>query len=297
MGSYVANTRALCDPDDTVDPITLQPIAEKCNAWQGNATFNPECFPTGQGTLNNPYRICNAEQLQEMDNAPGKHFRLGKNIDLTAATSWFGGKGFQPIGRTMHFGFYGSLDGNGFEVQNLTFNNPDDNIGLFGQAQGASWPGVWINNLKLNNVTIQNPGIGAGSLGAMMGCAIISGVEATGVNITGAQNMTGGLIGYTGYETKVLYSKVNGGSNGIITSDNMRTAPEGSGAIGGLIGRVPGSLLEIRRVETNINLSAKGSGIGGIVGHLYGSATNKLKISEVTARGKITAKTGSAAVG
>ncbi len=197
----------------------------------------------------------------------------------------------------MHFGFFGSLDGNGYEIQNLTFNNPDDNIGLFGQAQGASLPGVWINNLKLNNVTIQNPGVGAGSLAGMMGCAIISGVDATGVNITSAQNMTGGLIGYTGYETKVLYSKVNGGSSGIITSDNMLPAPQGSGAIGGLIGRVPGSLLEVRRVETNINLSAKGNGIGGLIGHLYGSEANKLKISEVTARGKITAKTGSAAVG
>jgi hypothetical protein len=85
VGPFVANPSTLCDAGDIVD-------TKKCNAWQGNATFNPECFATGQGTLNNPYRVCTAEQLQEIDNAPGKHFRLGKNIDLTKVESWFGGK-------------------------------------------------------------------------------------------------------------------------------------------------------------------------------------------------------------
>lgn len=83
---YRANTISLCDAVDLVD-------AKKCNAWQGNATFNPECFPTGQGTIQNPYRVCTAEQLQEMDNAPSmKHYRLGRSIDLTNSASWFGGK-------------------------------------------------------------------------------------------------------------------------------------------------------------------------------------------------------------
>jgi len=232
-----------------------------------------------------------------MDNAPGKHFRLGKDLNLANTSSWFGGKGFQPIGRNLHAGFWGSLDGNGYEIQNLKIANSDINIGLFGQAQGASWPGLWVNNLKLNTVTLQSPGAGAGSLAGMAGCAIISGVEATGVNITGAQKMTGGLIGYTGYETKVLYSKVTGGSSGIVTSDNMDTAARGGGSIGGLIGRVPGSALEIRETETNITLHAKGNGIGGLVGHLYGSGTNTLLVSDVITRGNIKAKTGSASVG
>lgn len=197
----------MCDAGDIVDP-------KKCNAWQGNATLNLECFPTGQGTLNNPYRVCTPEQLQEIDNAPGKHFRLGKSIDLTNATSWFGGKGFQPIGRTIHFGFWGSLDGNGYEIQNLSINNPDKYTGLFGQANGASFPGFWVNNLKLNNTRIQNSDDISGSLAGMAGCAIISGVESTGVNITGAKNVTGGLIGQAGYELKILYSKVSGSLSG-----------------------------------------------------------------------------------
>ncbi len=87
VSPYVANTFSLCDAVDLVD-------AKKCNAWQGNATFNPECFPTGQGTIQNPYRICTAEQLQEMNNGTydKKHYRLGRSIDLTNSASWFGGK-------------------------------------------------------------------------------------------------------------------------------------------------------------------------------------------------------------
>ncbi len=221
VGPFVANPSTLCDAGDMVD-------AKKCNAWQGNATLNPECFPTGQGTLNNPYRICTPEQLQEMDNAPGKHFRLGKTIDLTKAASWFGGKGFQPIGRTVHFGFWGSLDGNGYEIQNLSINAPDKYTGLFGIANGASWPGFWVNNLKLNNTRIQNSDDISGSLGGYVGCAIISGVESNGVAMTGAKNVTGGLIGQAGYELKILYSKVSGSLSG---ADGMKSAPEGGGSI------------------------------------------------------------------
>lgn len=254
---------ALCDAGDMVD-------AKKCNAWQGNATLNPECFPTGQGTLNNPYRICTPEQLQEIDNAPGKHFRLGKNIDLTNASSWFGGKGFQPIGRTLHAGFWGSLDGNGYEIQNLSINTPEKYTGLFGAANGASWPGFWVNNLRLNNTRIQSSEDISGSLAGMAGCALISGVESLGVNITGAKSMSGGLIGQTNYETKILYSKVAGT---LSTADSMKSAGEGAGSIGGMIGVVPGQPLEIAHSESNVNLYAKGGGIGGLVGLIYGNPT------------------------
>lgn len=46
----------------------------------------------------------------------------------------------------------------------------------------------------------------SGSLAGYAGCAIISGVESTGINITGAQNMSGGLIGATYLETKIFYT-------------------------------------------------------------------------------------------
>lgn len=133
----------------------------------------------------------------------------------------------------------------------MAINNSDNYIGLFGGANGASWPGFWVNNLKLNNTRIQNPGAISGSLAGYAGCAIISGVESVGVNISGARNNTGGLIGQTYYETKVLHSKVNGS---IASSTSMGAWSGGSGNIGGLIGQVPGSLLEAGYNETNVNI-------------------------------------------
>lgn len=268
--------------------------AEKCNAWQGNATFNPECFPTGQGKLNNPYRVCTPEQLQEMDNAPfdHNHFRLGKTIDLTNSGSWFGGTGFHPIGQVSHVGFFGSLDGNGFEIQNLRLTSSNDYVGLFGQANGASFPGFWVNNLKLNNTRITNPGNNSGALAGYAGCAIVSGVESIGINMTGVKNNAGGLIGATYLETKILYSKVQGT---LATSDGAFVAS----AIGGMVGMNPGSRLEIAQSESAMAITAKANNIGGLVGHMYGGNTvaNYLNIHDDVIKGSIRAKDGSSTVG
>lgn len=287
VGPFVANSQTLCDAGDMV-------AAAKCNAWQGNATFNPECFPTGQGKLNNPYRVCTPEQLQEMDNAPfdHNHFRLGKTIDLTNSGSWFGGTGFHPIGQNSHIGFFGSLDGNGFEIQNLRLTSTDDYIGLFGSANGASFPGFWVNNLKLNNTRITSPGNNSGTLAGYAGCAIISGVESIGINMTGVKNNAGGLLGATYLETKILYSKVQGT---LATSDGAFVAS----GVGGMVGLNPGSRLEIGQSESAVNITAKATSIGGLVGHMYGgnTAANYLSIHDDVIKGSIRAKDGSSNVG
>lgn len=119
-----------------------------------------------------------------------------------------------------------------------------------------------MNNLKLNNTRIQNSddtsnpnGSGiTGSLAGYGGCAIISGVESTGVTITGAKDATGGLIGQAGYELKILYSKVAGS---ISTADSIKPATAGGGHIGGMLGYAPGQPLEIGNSEANVNLYVK----------------------------------------
>lgn len=62
--------------------------------------------------MNNPYRICTPEQLQEIDNKDGANYILGTDINMAPADNWFGSKGFKSIGRTMYFGFRGSFRGN-----------------------------------------------------------------------------------------------------------------------------------------------------------------------------------------
>lgn len=77
----------------------------------------------------------------------------------------------------------------------------------------------------------------------------------------------------------------------------MANAASGGGWVGGLIGSVPGSMLEVNRCDTDVTIDAKGAGIGGLIGNLYGSATNILKVSNSVARGKITVTGGTKSVG
>jgi hypothetical protein len=286
VSPYLRNAIPLCDTIDRVDP-------KKCNAWQGNATFNPECFPTGQGTIQNPYRVCTAEQLQEIDNAPVmKHYRLGWSIDLANSASWFGGQWFNPIGRTAYYWFSGSLDGNGFEIQNLTIKNSKDYIGLFSAASGASYAGVWIHDLKLSNVLIENPGNISGSLTWWLGCAVVNGLEITNTNMQGVKNSSGGIAGYTNYESKILYSKVQGS---ISTADDLTPIS----AIGGIVGITPGGPLELAHSESDVAINAKAANIWGLLWHGYGwntPATN-LSIHDNVVKGSITAREGSYAIG
>lgn len=42
----------------------------------------------------------------------------------------------------------------------------------------------------------------------MIGCALVDGVEISNMDMQGVKNSSGGLVGYTWYETKILNSKV-----------------------------------------------------------------------------------------
>lgn len=60
----------------------------------------------------------------------------------------------------------------------------------------------------------------------------------------------------------------------------MKSAPEGGGSIGGMIGYAPGSPLEIGYSESNISINAKGGNIGGLVGLAYGGPEKYLEIHD-----------------
>ncbi|MCB0387017.1 MAG: hypothetical protein KDD43_16605, partial [Bdellovibrionales bacterium] len=99
----------------------------------------------GDGTEVAPYVITDVTQLQEMNLDLEAHYVLGNNIDASETASWNEGEGFRPVG-TFGKSFSGSLDGKGYQIQDLFINRPlSDNVGLFGYTEGATLDNVGID--------------------------------------------------------------------------------------------------------------------------------------------------------
>lgn len=103
-------------------------------------SYQKSVFSGGDGTVDNPYLIENAEQLVNLScmvndgrSFEGMYIKQIKDIDLSSVERW------ESIGK---FGsdtaFYGTYDGAGHVIKNLnTYSTEDDyNLGLFGQLGG-----------------------------------------------------------------------------------------------------------------------------------------------------------------
>lgn len=145
-------------------------------------------FASGTGASElTPYVICNVTHLNNVRAlaTSGSYYRMGANIDLTAQS-------FNPLGTSVAK-FTGSFNGDGHLIQNWSYNNAQDNIGLFGYVNGS----FQITNLGLVNVSI----IANQSVGGLIGVAeggtnitsLISNVFVTGT-VRGAFNI-GGILG------------------------------------------------------------------------------------------------------
>jgi hypothetical protein len=138
-------------------------------------------FGGGSGTLNDPYRISEPAHLVELANTPGTPFPnycyycLTQNIDMT-------GIDITPIG----YPFYGSFDGNGHTISNLTIDGAYESAGLFGQVGSVGGESTGnILNLHVENVSISGikvAGAIAGNLyrGSIINCSSSGSVHATG---------------------------------------------------------------------------------------------------------------------
>ena len=106
---------------------------------------------SGSGTKEDPYRIFNADQLNQVRNFLGTsyvYFSLEADIDMTG---WIAennpSQGWLPIG-DINSSFSGKFNGNGHTISNLWINRPNTNyIGLFGSLEDPAE----IQNIKLEN--------------------------------------------------------------------------------------------------------------------------------------------------
>ncbi len=120
---------------------------------------------SGSGTEEDPYRIFNAVQLNQVRNFLNKtdvHFSLEADIDMT---EWIADnnpvQGWAPIG-TRSAPFRGTFNGNGHTISNIWINRLEtDDVGLFGRVKGD----VNLSNIHLQNVNY----VGNVNVGGLVG--------------------------------------------------------------------------------------------------------------------------------
>lgn len=107
-------------------------------------------FEGGDGTLENPYQIATAKQLDAIRNNLTAHYIQICDINLSEYENWI------PIGGYNDESYGGSFNGQNFKISNLTINRLSENCitnnsalcGLFGSYSGT------IANVELANVSI-----------------------------------------------------------------------------------------------------------------------------------------------
>jgi hypothetical protein len=115
-------------------------------------------------------------------------YKLGADLDLN-------GVKWTPVSY-----FLGNFDGAGYTISNFTMDAAGGDIGFFAYNCGT------IENLKLENVTINDQVDAAANIGLLVGynqegtvrnCAIINGVNGGSITLAGVADFyVGGLMGY-----------------------------------------------------------------------------------------------------
>jgi len=166
----------------------------------------------GSGTLDDPYVVTNADELQAMSQDLSAHYVLGSDVDAGETETWNAGNGFEPVG-TENRPFTGSFDGRGHEIDGLTIIRPSElDVGLFGGSEGT------IQNVTLTNARVNGDENVGGLVGWNTGSVTGSSVEG---EVYGARENTGGLVGT---------------HRGQIVASSASVTVEGDEVVGGIVG-------------------------------------------------------------
>ena len=218
---------------------------------------------SGSGTKDDPYRIFNADQLNQVRNFVGKtdvYFSLEADIDMT---QWIAennpSQGWLPIEGNNYVKTF-NFNGNGHTIKNLWINRPNSNyVGLFGYIATEGR----IYNLKLENANY----VGKDYIGGIIAESSCMNLESCDFNgeISG-NDYLGGILGY-----------VDVSENTKINNCFSRCKIAGNDCAGGIVGKVSCTYDEAAIKSRSIKISncssynkiSGNSYIGGIIGSAY----------------------------
>lgn len=261
-------------------------------------------FDGGDGTSADPYQIASVDQLNNVRYLKDKHFIIVNDIDASETVNWNEGMGFEPIGTSDSLPFKGTLDGQGYEINGLTINRPEErSVGLF---SGLGLNGS-LSDVKLTAIDIKGGsttgGITAHNSGVISGCMVAGSIEGAsdlgGIagrhedgyiehcvfegDIQGSGSYVGGLVGensadiaYSHVNTNVFGERSAGGVVGrnygdaLISYCYANGVVEAQGNAGGLVGELRAGKISNTYATNEVHGI---SGVGGLVGYIYSDVT------------------------
>ena len=301
----VSETNGFIEPVTRRDTSTMTALSSKGS----NATL-------ASGT----YKISTTAELQQLatltnggylSSSNTYEFVLADNLDLSSISNW------TSIGDNWDY-FYGTFDGNGYVISNLTIDTDSANgLGLFGVAKGD------IKNLGLENVNVKNEGSGGGLVdevngnitncyvsGTVSGLGDVGGLagraegEITNCYFSGTVSCNddftyvGGLVGYIRSEIIINNCYVSATVSGIdcvgglvgeiafgtdATIINCMTSGTviGVSSVGGVIG-IKGNDTDLTITSVTVNATISGTDfVGGVLGEDYVNGGAQLNITDV----------------
>lgn len=168
-------------------------------------------FAGGTGTVDNPFLIEDAFDLNAVRNKLTANYKMIKNIDLNIAP-FNTGSGWIPIGIDINNAFKGIFDGNGKQITGLFIKRQEEGQALFKAISGGTLKNICLTNINIelcghNGATL----IGVSNGGNILNCCSCNGIV-RGYTYSSA---VGGLVGSNGGTIKNCYSNVQvlGGYN------------------------------------------------------------------------------------
>lgn len=209
----------------------------------------------GDGSANTPFQISTLENLYWIAADSSRwvcHYIQTADIDATPTLTWFGGKGWKPIGNG-NMAFTGAYNGQGHTIDHLFIcDSLTDALGLFAISQTAIFC-----NLNMTNINIRGANAVGGLLGVADALTEIRHCHSSGI-IRGECEV-GMLLGWS-RNSKILNCHTSGTVYGNTTN------------IGGLIGMAEESAIFNCYSYSQVNpFHPYGYCVGGLIGALYRS--------------------------
>lgn len=245
-------------------------------------------FAGGAGTVEDPWQIATAEQLDRVREELTAHYVLAADIDLSGYENWIPIGAFQSKSDAPEdaevphpdYAFTGSFDGARHTISNLTITGEAPmGVGLFGCAAGTENGAAFIGHFTLKNVTASGMYLVGGAVGLQFMNCPVSDVHLVGENHLSGMQGIGGIVG-TGFD---LISDCSATADITVLGDD--------GACAGLI--AGGTTMSSIRscTVTGGSITAEGNqtwGFGALCGAPWGAA----EIADCKVRGTVITVSG-----